>query len=76
VTLAMGATTVTEESGPLQVPASAPIPDEAVKWSIMFIDQSGLLEQVAIRKEEDSRGAGGRPETFPVRALFVAMVLR
>lgn len=51
------------------------IGDDRVQWAIRFIDRSGLTEQVAIWKAEDSRGPGGRPETFPMRALLVAMVL-
>jgi hypothetical protein len=75
VTLTLDAATARDGSETLQVPASAPIPDETVQWSIRFIDRSGLLERIAIWKEEDCRGAGGRPETFPTRALLVAMVL-
>jgi len=76
VTLALDASTVGEGNEALQVRASAPIPDETVQWSMRFIDRSGLLEQVGFWKTEDCRGAGGRPETFPMRALLVAMVLR
>ena len=61
-------------SGPSDWLASA-IGDDRVQWATEFIDRSGLIEQVEIWRNEDRRGPGGRPETFPLRALLVAMVL-
>ncbi len=43
--------------------------------TVAFIDGSQLLPWIELWKRQDSAGPGGRPETFPVRALLVAMVL-
>src|SRR5579864_9443320 len=40
-----------------------------------WVDGSPLLERVEAWKREARKGAGGRRETFPVRALLVAMIL-
>jgi hypothetical protein len=49
--------------------------DDLVWQAIGFIDCSKLLPTIQAWKEADGSGAGGRPETFPVRALLVAMAL-
>lgn len=51
------------------------IPDTTVWRAIELIDGSGIVEKVAEWKEEDRQGPGGRSETFPLRALLVAMML-
>ena len=43
--------------------------------TVAFIDGSQLLPWIELWKRQDSAGPGGRPETFPVRALLVTMVL-
>ncbi len=43
--------------------------------AISLIDGSKLLATIEVWKEKERSGPGGRPETFPVRALLVAMVL-
>ena len=53
----------------------APIPDATVVRVTRLVDGSGLLDRAAKWKAQDKAGPGGRPETFPLRALFVAMVL-
>jgi hypothetical protein len=50
--------------------------DDAVVWrAISLIDGSPLVERIAQWKEADRKGPGGRRETFPVRALLVAMLV-
>jgi len=49
--------------------------DDLVWQAVGFIDSSKLLTTIEAWKEADGSGAGGRPETFPVRALLVAMAL-
>jgi len=55
--------------------ASHPIPDHLVRRAIELIDTSGILRVVDGWRAQDRRGPGGRPETFGVRALLVAMLL-
>jgi hypothetical protein len=52
-----------------------PIPDATVERVISIIDSSGVEVQLSTWKEEDRRGPGGRPETFPTKAILVAMLL-
>jgi hypothetical protein len=52
-----------------------PIADHVVEQAAALIDRSGVVEQVAAWKAQARRGPGGRPETFPLRALLVAMVV-
>jgi hypothetical protein len=51
-------------------------PDDAIVWrAISLIDESPLVDAITAWKKEDRKGPGGRRETFPVRALLVAMLL-
>jgi len=65
----------------LDLPAPRPtiragkLGDDLVWLAISFIDHSNLLPWIELCKEEDRSGPGGRPETFPVRALPCAMLL-
>ena len=43
--------------------------------AISLVDGSKLLERIDAWKEKDRSGPGGRLETFPIRALLVAMVV-
>jgi hypothetical protein len=52
-----------------------PIADYLVGQAAALVDSSGVVEQVTAWKTEARGGPGGRPETFPLRALLVAMVL-
>jgi hypothetical protein len=52
-----------------------PIPDHAVRRAMQLIDTSGLLKRIDGWRADERRGKGGRPETFPIRALLVAMLL-
>lgn len=58
-------------------PARGPgrIEDDLVWRAIAMVDGSPVLPAVEEWKKEERRGPGGRPETFPVRALVVAMLL-
>jgi len=51
------------------------IEDEVVRDVMAMIDRSPLVATVEQWRDQERRGTGGRPETFPVRALLVAMVL-
>ncbi|HEX7459983.1 MAG TPA: hypothetical protein VF279_05080, partial [Acidimicrobiales bacterium] len=51
------------------------IDDEVVRDVMAMVDASPLVATVEEWRAEERRGPGGRPETFPVRALLVAMVL-
>jgi len=50
------------------------VDDETLHLAAGLIDSSGVLERMVGWKAEERRGPGGRPETFPVRALLVVMV--
>jgi hypothetical protein len=52
-----------------------PFPDSQVRKVAGWVEDSTLLEIVARWKEETRRGPGGRPESFPLKALLVAMLL-
>lgn len=49
--------------------------DVTVVWAIGVIEKMGILARLGIWKDEQRKGPGGRPETFPLKALLVAMVL-
>ena len=50
--------------------------DDGLVWdAISLIDGSPLVETIEQWQAEDRRGPGGRPATFPTRALLVAMLL-
>ncbi len=49
--------------------------DAVVRDAVAMVDASGLVEQIEAWRTAGRRGPGGRPETFPLRALLVAMVL-
>jgi hypothetical protein len=51
------------------------VPDELVRLAALLVDRSGVVGQVESWQAAGRRGPGGRPETFPLRALVVAMVL-
>ena len=56
------------------VPA-AKLEDDLV-WNVMvLIDRSGVLATIALWEASGHSAPGGRPKTFPIRALLVAMVL-
>ncbi len=47
--------------------------DETVRLSIRLVEGSGIVARLATWKETERRGPGGRPETFPTRALLVGL---
>ena len=48
--------------------------DDDVVWrAILLIDGSPLVDTIAAWRQKERKGPGGRPETFPVQALLVAM---
>jgi hypothetical protein len=49
--------------------------DAVVRDAVAMVDSSGLVEKIEEWRTEERRGPGGRPETFPLRALLVAMLL-
>lgn len=49
--------------------------DDVVREVMAMVDSAGLLEKIEEWRAEERRGPGGRPETFPMRAMLVAMVL-
>src|SRR5260370_17423609 len=55
------------------------LPDDAVLFAIELLDRSGVVPQLeAWRREERERlgrHAGGAPERFPAKAVWVAMTL-
>ena len=51
------------------------IEDDDVRGVIAMVDRSPLVATIEQWRDEARRGPGGRPETFPMRALLVAMVL-
>jgi len=51
------------------------IGDAVVRKATQLVDMMGVLERIQAWRDEQRRGPGGRPETFPMRALLVAMVL-
>ena len=51
------------------------MPDAMVHKTIQLVDQMGVLDRIQSWRDAERRGPGGRPETFPMRALLVAMVL-
>ena len=52
-----------------------PIADTTVKWAINVIDRTPLLGMLAQWREQDQRGPGGAPTSFPFQALLVAFVI-
>jgi len=64
-----------------EVPIGAPAPsqlvvsDAMVQKAAQLVDLMGVLGQIQIWRDQERKGPGGRPESFPVRALLVAMVL-
>src|SRR5665213_1646328 len=79
--MAITETYVPTGEGPDQIPgAPFPVPvgkleDDLVWQAISIIDGSKLLSTIDPWREEERAGPGGRPETFPTRALLVAMAL-
>ena len=53
----------------------ARLDDGLVFRAIDLVDESPLVATIEAWREADRAGPGGRPETFPIRALLVAMVL-
>jgi hypothetical protein len=49
--------------------------DSEVRRVASWLEASPILEQVVVWKAGARRGAGGRPESFPLKALLVAMLL-
>ena len=51
------------------------VDDESIRLAIRLVDNSGVVDELAAWKAAECKGPGGRPETFPTRALLVAMAL-
>ena len=51
------------------------IDDEVVRDVMAMVDRSPLVATVEQWRDQERQGPGGRPESFSVRALLVAMVL-
>jgi hypothetical protein len=51
------------------------IPDAMVQKAAQLVDLMKVLDRIQVWRDEQKRRPGGRPETFPMRALLVAMVL-
>jgi len=51
------------------------IGDAMVMKAAQLVDLMKVDDAIQAWREEERRGPGGRPETFPVRALLVSMVL-
>ena len=50
--------------------------EDGLVWQAMgLIDRSELLATIELWEREERAGPGGRPKTFPVRALLVAMLV-
>jgi hypothetical protein len=50
--------------------------EDDLVWNVMvLIDRSGVLATIAVWEASGRSAQGGRPKTFPIRALLVAMVL-
>jgi hypothetical protein len=66
-----------EPEVPVGAPSAGqmPIPDAIVQKAAQLVDLMRVLKSIDRWRSEDRRGPGGRPETFPTKALFVAMVL-
>ena len=76
-----GGATVSVDAPSVPVPSlrfgarSGRLDDGLVFRAIDLVDASPLVATVEGWREADRSGPGGRPETFPIRALLVAMVL-
>ncbi len=76
-----GGATVSVDAPSVPVPSlrfgvrSGRLDDGLVFRAIDLVDASPLVATVEGWREADRAGPGGRPETFPIRALLVAMVL-
>jgi hypothetical protein len=58
------------------IPGGQSLPGgEVIDLAVRLIDDAGVVEVVSSWKESDRKGPGGRPETFPVRALLVALAV-
>ena len=51
------------------------IDDETIKLAVAIVDRMDVIDQLAEWKAEARRGPGGRPESFPGRAVLVAFVV-
>lgn len=51
------------------------LPDETVRATIALVDATEIADLIDQWRGEAKNGLGGRPETFPVRALLVAMAI-
>ena len=51
------------------------LPDAVVRRAIGVIDASGIVERIAAAERARRRGPGGRPRTFPLRALLVGLLV-
>lgn len=72
--------TVRTDRPPPPLPPRISVPsgrlEDGLVWAvIVLLDSSRLLPRIAKWKEEERSGPGGRPETFPTRALLAAMLL-
>ena len=50
------------------------VDDETIRLSIRVVDDSGIVGRLGTWKEAERRGPGGRPETFPTRAVLVGLM--
>ena len=48
---------------------------DIVQLAVRLVDSMGVLDQLSAWKAEEVIGPGGRPMTFPTRALMVALVV-
>lgn len=55
--------------------ARSRIADAMVQKAAQLVVLMAVLERIQAWRDEQKRGPGGRPETFPMKALLVAMVL-
>ena len=51
------------------------VPDSVVHRVIEVVESMGVLERIEEWRQEARKGPGGRPETFPLRALLVGLVI-
>jgi len=78
VTVAIDPRWADDETGELvpRTPSVAlPVPDELVEWAVRILERMAVMDEVAHWKELGRKGLGGRPESFPLDALLVAMVI-
>lgn len=64
------------DRAPLHLLSSGePFSDERVKRAAEVVDKMGVVDRLSEWRGKARKGPGGRPETFPLRALLVGLVL-